>query len=112
MLKKQSKKTLPAVLVLFLTLFFIATKSLPSTTSLLYGSLLILFVFVSIFFSIKFFFNKETLLLGFSILVLKLPLTLGFIYWAFKQQDFDTLSFLIGMLIVLPCLVILSYRKQ
>lgn len=108
---KQTKTKFFSLIFLYPVFITVTLVFTPSTKSLLQGLFLILFIYFSISFSVKFFFNAKHVLWGFLILITKLPVTLIFMLWAFKQSDFHALSFIIGLLIVLPCLVILSYRK-
>lgn len=89
----------------------VASNFINSKIGLISGMALVLLAVISTTLTVKLFFSKKYKLVGFVLAILKLPATLGFMYWATLVANFDTLSFLIGMLIVLPCLVILSYRK-
>lgn len=91
--------------------FFIASIFVDSKLSLIFGSGLMLLLATMIFFSVKLLFSGSNPVLGFLILFSKIPLTIISVYLIFKWPDLGVLSFVIGVLIVLPCLVIVSYRK-
>lgn len=98
-------------LALFFIQFFTAYSYLDSKLSLILGSGLMILLATSIFLSVKLFFSGTNPVLGSLILFSKIPLTIGSIYLIFQWPELQILSFVVGVLIVLPCLVIVSYRK-
>lgn len=99
-------------LIVFFIEFIIAYRYVQSSLSLVMGCFIMLFVSISTFISVKIFLNEGHPLLGPSILLAKVPITLLSIYIIFRSPSFEIYSFFVGLLIVLPCLVIVSYRKS
>jgi hypothetical protein len=97
--------------LLFILQFLAAYSFLDSKLSLILGCGLMILLATSIFLSVKLFFSGTNPVLGSLILFSKIPLTIGSIYLIFQWPELEILSFVIGVLIVLPCLVIVSYRK-
>lgn len=96
---------------LFLIQFLVAYRYVESALSLSLGCLMMILLATSIILSVKLFFSGSHPILGGLILFSKIPITIISVYLIFQWPDLELFSFLIGVLIVLPCLVISSYRK-
>jgi hypothetical protein len=97
--------------VVFILEFLVAYQYVSSKVSLILGCILMMFLSFSIFFSVKLFLSDNHPVLGPIVLLAKAPILITFIYLIFQWSKFDIVSFVVGVLILLPCLVIVSYRK-
>lgn len=97
--------------ILFIALFWISWVYVSSKISFIIGLLLMTFLVGSIFLSVKFILNKSNPILGILLLFSKAPILVFTLFYVQKLKGFDNYSFMTGVLILLPSLVLLSYRK-
>lgn len=97
--------------LIFVALFFLANQYVQSAYSLIFGTTVMIFTSSSIIMSVKCLFSESYQIFGVLILLIKTPITLLLLYFFLKSDHYDIFSFAIGVLILLPSLVILSYRK-
>lgn len=95
----------------FVILFLISSYFVASLISLLVGIFTMVYLSVSILLSVYLSMNKRSSVLSGLILIAKAPVAISVIYIMSKLGIFEAFSFVVGVLIVLPSLVILSYRK-
>ncbi len=113
MLKKQSNSSIYTLsLILLIGLHFIAINFISSNLSYIFGSFTMVYLSISIMLSVMFSLNKNNPVIGTMVLATKAPITILIIYILYQSGHFETFSFILGILIVLPSLVILSYRKS
>jgi hypothetical protein len=99
------------IALLFIFELWLASLFVSSEMSLVLGAFLMMLLSTSIILSVKLFMSDQHPILGPAVLFAKAPVTILSLYFIFKWQGFESFSFVIGVLIVLPCLVLLSYRK-
>lgn len=98
-------------LSIFLGLFLVTNFFVNDFKYLSFGAGTMLFSATTIFLAVKSILNGTNLVLAISFLLFKYPIIGLLLYGLSKQQDFNIMAYAIGILIVLPCLVIMSYRK-
>ncbi len=99
------------VFVVFTAQLLLAVYFTKSNLSLCLGTLLMFFLGTTTYLSVKLLLWGGNPIVGILVLSAKVPITIGAIYFLFKMPEYHMHSFLVGVLIVLPCLVILSYRN-
>lgn len=87
-------------------------KFTPSKVSFIVGLMTMIYLSLSILYSVHLSLLQKTTFLSFLVLFLKAPITILIIFLLYRSGHFESFSFMTGVLIVLPILVILSYRKQ
>lgn len=79
---------------------------------LTFGAFTMLFVVSIIFFAVKSLMNERNKVIAIFLMLAKYPIVGFIVYTLFQQSDFNLVAYMLGLLILLPCLVILSIEKQ
>lgn len=74
------------------------------------GSFTMIFSVTIIYYAVKSITSGGNLILALLLMFMKYPVIVLSMYVLFKQPDFNVISYAAGLFIILPCLVILSYR--
>lgn len=78
---------------------------------ILAGSLTMIFCVTIIYFAVKSIINEKNIIWALFAMFSKYPIVAVSMFMLSKQPDFNAISYAVGLLNVLPCIVILSYRR-
>lgn len=107
----MSQNTLLALSVLVIQII-IAYSLAGGFWFIIAGALTMLFSVSIIYYAVKSIMNNQNLIFSILLMFSKYPIVILCMYLITKRPDFNVISYASGILIILPCLVILSYRKS
>lgn len=99
------------VLFVWVGLTLLSCLFLGGYKYILAGSLTMIFCVTIIYFAVKSIMNEKNIILALFVMFSKYPIVVVSMFMLSKQPDFNAISYAVGLLNVLPCIVILSYRR-